>query len=338
MRSLTKFRTAARLQIVMLSAAIAVTAGAGQAFGQAQSYPNRPITWIVGGAAGSIADITTRLLAEQWGKALGQQVLIDNKPGAGQIISMNAVKAARPDGYVVGYGSSSTHAIYPSLYKQLSYDATKDFISVHGMNFSPLVMLVPSNGPYKSVDEVVAAARAKPGEIKYSHTGIGSSSHLAPELLQRVTGIKLRPVPYKTSVTAVTDARAGMIDVIFDFLGFANPLLQDGTLRALAITGDKRLPSLPDVPTMAEAGYPGVLASAWTSLIVPAGTPKEVVEKLSKTFGEALRSEPMRAYAAKVGTTLFVDLDHQKMPAFVAAETEKYKEVLVRAGVANTLE
>ena len=301
----------------------------------AQDFPNRPITWVVGFAPGGISDLGTRFVAKVLGEKLGTQVVVDNKPGAGGIVSGEFVARAKPDGYTLWYGSSGPLGSFKSMYKKLPFDPNNSFTLIHAFGSSAMILAVPANSPFKSMKDLVEHAKANPGKLSFASVGTGSGAHLAGELLASQTGTKFTHVPYKGSAPAMVDVVAGRIDFIFDFSIVVKPLIESGKLRALGTTGSVRLPGHPDVATTAELGYPGVQFTAWATLVGPAGMPPAVVAKLAKAFNETLKDPAVVKYHDDQGVTLMPDVAGERLKEFVIKEQAKFKDLVERSGAAE---
>lgn len=259
----------------------------------AQAYPSKPVKLIVPFAPGGFTDVVARILGQKLSSTMGQQFIVENKPGAGSIIGTDFVAKAAPDGYTLVM-VSTTHVISPWIYKTMPYDPIKSFTVVSKLVDSAYVLLVNPKVPAKDVKEFIALARAAPDTIHYASSGNGSAQHLMGGLFVSMTGAKLKHVPYKGSGGAATDLVAGVVES--SFAGVPNALAQvpQGRLKALAVTTSKRIPQLPDVPTMQEAGVAGYDASVWLALLAPAGTPPEIVVKLNAEIGKLMASADTR--------------------------------------------
>jgi tripartite-type tricarboxylate transporter receptor subunit TctC len=273
-----------------LVAAAAATMCLAPLAGMAQTaYPDRPVKLIVPFAPGGFTDVSARILAHKLSESMGQQFIVENKPGAGSTIGTEYVAKSAPDGYTL-LMISSTHVISPWLYKNLRYDPVKSFAPVSKIGDSAYVLLVNPKVPARTVQEYVALAKAKPDSIRFSSSGNGSSQHLMGGLFAALTGAPIKHVPYRGSSGAMTDLVSGVVESSFAAVPNALPQLSAGRVRALAVTTGKRAPQLPDVPTMQEAGVPGYDASVWLALLAPAGTPPDIVKRLNaevtKTLGE----------------------------------------------------
>ncbi len=264
------------LRVLLLAAASAMALNSTAV--QAQAYPAKPITWVVPFTPGGVTDTTSRAISRKMGEVLGQSFVVENRPGVGGSLATEQVALAAPDGYTVLYATSGTMAANLALYKNLKYQPLRDFIPVHGMFMSPTVLVVEASRPYKTMTELINYARANPSVINYGSAGPGTGTHLTSEMVQTKTGTKMTHVPYKGSTPALQDLLGGRLDLMYDYTVLLLPHIKAGKLRALAVMGSKRLPALPDVPTIAEAGFPGLESSSWSGIVVPAGTPQPVVK------------------------------------------------------------
>jgi tripartite-type tricarboxylate transporter receptor subunit TctC len=271
--------------------------GAGPAL--AADYPTRPVHWIVPYPPAGTTDILARLVGQYLSEHLGQQFIIDNRPGGGNNIGTEMVARAAPDGYTVLL-LNPANGINQTLYKNLKFDILRDIVPVAGIIRVPNVMEVTPNFPAKSVPEFIAYGKEHPGKINMASSGIGTSVHMSGELFMSMTGIKMAHVPYRGAGPALTDLMAGTVDVIFDNMPSSIGFINAGKLRPLAVTTDARSKALPDVPTVAET-VPGYEASAWFGMGAPKGTPPDVIDKLNKTINEALKDPKMIARLAELG-------------------------------------
>jgi tripartite-type tricarboxylate transporter receptor subunit TctC len=258
----------------------------------AQDYPSRPITLIVPYAAGGGNDVMARVVAEKMSRSLGQQIVIENKGGAGGSIATRQIAKAAPDGYTLGLGGTGTHAINPTLYPNVGYDPRKDFAPVGLIATSALVVLVNNAVPAKSIPELIALAKGKP--LTYASAGVGSGIHLGAELFATMADVKLTHIPYKGSSPALTDLVGGHVAIYFSSLPPAISLMRDGKVRALAVTGPKRSANFPDLPTVAEVALPGYEAVLHYGIVAPAGTPRAIVGKLNAALNAALAEPDVR--------------------------------------------
>jgi tripartite-type tricarboxylate transporter receptor subunit TctC len=302
---------------------------AGISDAAALDYPTRPVRWIVGYPAGGSTDIVARLVGQYLSEKLGQQFIIENKPGAGNNIATEAVIHAAPDGYTLLFVNPA-NGINASLYKKLSFNFVRDIAPVGGITRVPNVMEVNPNVPAKTVAEFIAYAKANPNKVNMASSGNGTSVHLSGELFMAMTGVKLTHVPYRGSAPALTDMIAGQVQVLFDNLPSSIQHVTGGKLRALAVTTDKRSDALPDVPTVAET-VPGYEASAWFGMGAPKGTPPEVIAVLNKTINEALADPNIKARLAEMGG-MHMGGTPADFGKIIADETEKWRKVVEFAG------
>jgi tripartite-type tricarboxylate transporter receptor subunit TctC len=284
----------------LFAAVVAIPIAASSATG-AQEYPTRPITLIVPYTAGGGNDLLARAAADKMSKTLGQQIVIENRGGAGGSIATRAIAKAEPDGYTLGLGGTGTLAINPTLYPNVGYDPRKDFAPVGLIAASALVICLNPSLPVRSVADLIALAKREPGKINYASAGTGSGIHLATEYFATMAGIKLTHIPYKGAAPALTDMIGGHVAFYFSSLPAAVGLVKDGKVRALAVTGSKRSLVLPDVPTVAEAALPGYEAVLHYGIVAPAGTPRPIIEKLGAALRAALTSDEVRARIADDG-------------------------------------
>ena len=306
-----------------------LTLAIGNAF--AQAYPNKPIKLIVPFAPGGFTDVVARILGQKLSVSLGQQFVIENKAGAGSTIGTDFVAKAAPDGYTLVM-ISTTHVISPWIYKSMPYDPIKSFTVISKLVDSPYVLLVNPKVPVKNVQEFIALAKAAPDTIHYASSGNGSSQHLMGGLFASMTGAPLKHVPYRGSGGAATDLVAGVVES--SFAGVPNALSQvpQGRLKALAVTTSKRIPQLPDVPTMQEAGVAGYEASVWLALLGPAGMPKEVVNKLNAEIVKVMNSPDTKKalYDAGVEPT---PSSPEAMSSYMAQEMDRWGKVVKDIGI-----
>ncbi|MET0469781.1 MAG: tripartite tricarboxylate transporter substrate binding protein [Xanthobacteraceae bacterium] len=302
---------------------------AGISDAAALDYPTRPVRWVVGYPAGGTTDILARLIGQYLSEKLGQQFIVENKPGAGNNIATEAVINSPPDGYTLLFVNPA-NGINTSLYKKLSFNFPRDIAPIAGIARVPNVMEVNPNVPAKTVAEFIAYAKANPNKVNLASSGNGTSVHLSGELFMAMTGVKLTHVPYRGSAPALTDMIAGQVQVLFDNLPSSIEHVRAGKLRALAVTTEKRSEALPDVPTVAET-VPGYEASAWFGMGAPKGTPPEVIAVLNKTINEALADPNIKARLAEMGGMPMggTPADFGKI---IVDETEKWRKVVEFAG------
>jgi tripartite-type tricarboxylate transporter receptor subunit TctC len=303
----------------------------GAAFCAHAEYPERPIRLIISSAAGGSPDVVTRILAAELVKQMGQQIIIDNRPGAAQTIGTEMVVRATPDGYTIGYANVVTLAINKSLLPKQPYDPDKDLVLV-GQFLSTYNMLAVTNSlPVKSVKELIEYARRNPGKLLNASGGNGTTGHLGGELFKIMTGTQIVHVPYKGSPQGISDLIGGQVQLMFDNLTSISPYVKSGKLRGIGVSSLTRSPIFPDIPTIAEAGVPGYETNAWGGIVVPVATPRAIVTKLNAEINQALRSPTVKErYAAieaePVGGT------PEAFAAFVKKETVKWADVVRKSG------
>ena len=284
-----------RYVLMVLALAIAITGAS------AQDYPTRPITLVVPYAAGGGNDAMARIVADHMSRRLGQQIVVENRGGAGGTIATRAVARAAPDGYTLVIGGTGTLAINPTLYGNVGYDPRKDFAAVGLIATSALVILVHPSVEARSVAELIALARKEPGRLNYASAGVGSGTHLAAELMASMAGIKLTHIPYRGSAPALNDLLGGHVDIYFSSLPPAVGIAAEGKVRALAVTGLQRSHVLPSLPTVAESALPGYEAVLHYGIAAPAGTPRPIIDTLNAALREALALEETKAILTSSG-------------------------------------
>jgi tripartite-type tricarboxylate transporter receptor subunit TctC len=318
---------AKRLWMAALAVVLAMTAGAALA---EPAFPSKPVHIFVPYAAGGAVDVLTRTLGEVVSKQWGQSVVVENRPGAGGVIASQAVATSAPDGYTLIVVASG-HATNPFLYPKIPYDTFKDFTPVSLLASSPNILLVRADSPFKTVGDVIAAARAKPGSLSFAHAGSGTSTHMAGELLKSLARIDLNGIPYKGGAPAINDLLGGQIPMSFNNGPESVGQLQAGTVRALAVTTASRAPFLPDVPSMAET-VPGYDTGVWWGLLGPGGMPADVLAKLSHDFVAALNSDAVKERLGKLGA-LPIGSTPQQFDARIHADYEMWGPVIKAAGM-----
>lgn len=310
---------------------VLMAASAGSCWAQdAASYPARTIRMVIALAPGGGVDTSGRLLGQKFVDAWGQQVVADNRPGAGGTIAAEVVARAAPDGYTL-LMSSMGHAITPALYK-LSYDTIRDFAPISLFVQSPSVLAVHPSLPVKSVKELIAFAKARPNEILFSSSGVGSGQHLAMELLNRMAGLQLVHIPYKGTAPSILDLVAGRVSITSASAISTMPHVRAGRLRALAVSSAKRSPSVPELPTVAETGVPGFAVDQWYALFAPAGTPKEIVAKLYGEIAKAVANSETRERLLAMGLDP-VGMPPDEFTSYVKTETVKWGKLVREAGI-----
>ena len=297
-----------------------------------EAWPTKRITYVVPFAPGGNTDTLARIISEKLTGTLGQPVIVDNKPGAGGNIGSDFVAKAKPDGYTILGGTISSHAINSSIYPKMPYDATKDFEPITLIASSPLVLAVPANSPYKTAKDLLAAAKAKPGDLTFASAGTGTSPHLAGELLKSVAHVDVTHVPYKGSGPAVTDLIAGHVQFMFDTALIVGPHIKAGKLRPLAVTSSKRVKTLPDVPTLVEAGVPGYEIGSWQAIFAPAGTPKPIVQKLNTSIVGVLKMPDVQERLAGLGMDTVAGTPDE-LGQFQKAEVVKWSKIVKEANI-----
>ena len=297
----------------------------------AQDYPTKPITVIVSYAAGGNNDLRARQLAVPVSAELGKSVIIDNRPGASGNVGHATVARAAPDGYTLGIGAMGPLAVNPALFPNMGFDP-KDFTPIVLIERAPLVLVTRADKPYKSIKDVVAAAKAKPSSLTIGNAGSGGAHHLAGKGFEQAAGIELTDVPYKGGGPAAGALLSGEIDMMFEQTYAALPSIEAGKTRALAVTSEQRLPSLPDVPTMAELGYPQATISNWLGLIAPKGTPPDVVRKLNEAYNRALATPDIRDKIVGPGNEVGGGTP-EAFAAFIESERKRWTTLVKAAAI-----
>ncbi len=298
----------------------------------AQTWPAKPVRLIVPYPPGGSADILARAIGQKLGDGLGQQVVIDNRPGAGTAIGAEATAKAAPDGYTILLGTVSSHAINPALNPGLKFDPIKDFAPISLVASIPFALVVHPSLPAKSVKELIALAKARPGSLNYSSAGNGTSNHLAGELFKSMTGTFMVHIPYKGSAPALNDLIAGQVQLMFDLVLTTAPHVKSGAVRAIAVTGRERSPALPGVPTVAESGVPGYEVTAWFGFFAPAGTPAAVVNVLNAETVKAMKLPDLRERLGSQGAEP-VTSSPEQFSAYVKDELAKWTRVVKASGM-----
>lgn len=297
---------------------------------QAQ-YPERPIKIIVPFGPGGFTDVAARILQKELAPAFGQAIIIENKPGAGSTIGTTEVAKAKPDGYTLVM-ISTAHVISPHLYKQMPYDALKDFSPVMKLAEGPYVLAIHPSLPVKNVQELIALAKASPGKIDYASSGNGSAQHLVGALFEKMAGADMNHVPYKGSNQAMNDVLGGQVKVTFAGVPNVLPNIANGKLKALGVSTSKRYSDMPDVPTIAEAGVPGYDATIWLGILAPPGTPREVVQKINAEITKVLSTPESRKLMASAGVDVATSTPEQ-FAALMKTELERWGRVVKETGM-----
>jgi tripartite-type tricarboxylate transporter receptor subunit TctC len=311
-----------------LAAAMPLTATAADA---AAAYPDRPVRLVVPFPPGGGADNLARLIMPRVAKALGQNIVIENKPGAGGNVGAEYVSRATPDGYTLLYGTNGTHAINAHLYRELRFDPVKDFVPVGRMTEIGAMLIVNPQLPVGTVAELIQYAKAHPDKVNFASAGNGTTSHLAGEMFKRAAGVEIVHIPYRGGALAVTDLISGQVQMMIDVMPNAYPLAKDGRVRGIAVSTAQRFPGAPDYPTIAESGLPGFDASAWDGIFAPAGTPATAVARLNNAIYQAL-TDPEIVAALRARGALAVPGSPEDLARLVAASSDKWGRVVRASG------
>ena len=298
----------------------------------AQTYPDKPIRLLVGFAAGGPADIMARLVGDKIAEAFGKPVIVENVTGGAGNVAADRVAKAAPDGYTLMAAASATIVTNPSLYQKLGFDPVKDFAPITQVVYTPNLLAVPADLPVNSVAELVAYARAQPGKVSFGSAGVGTSQHLAGELFKTMAGIDITHVPYRGIAAVMPDLLAGRITMVFGNITAVLPFVREGRLRALAVTSPRRWASVPDLPTMIEAGYKDFDSTAWFSLMAPAGTPAPIIDKIHQETVRILARPEIRKRFEEIGMEPIGNTPAE-FAAVIAAETPQWAKVIKDAGV-----
>ena len=314
----------------LLHCIVAALALSGPAF--AQSWPTKPIRVMVPFQPGGSTDIVARILASKLEKPLGQPLVVENRGGAGGTIGAAVGAKAAPDGYLLTFGSTSTHVVAPSVYQKLEYDPVKDFAPISLVAVTPYLLAINPKVEVRNVRELVELMKAQPGKLNYASAGIGSTTHLAMEMLNLAALTSAVHVPYNGNGPAATALMGGQVEILFGSLPSLLPNAKSGRVRALAVGTPKRSPSLPDVPTVAESGYPGFDASLWLAFFAPAGTPQAIIDRLHREIGTTLADPDTRATLDKAGAEPVASTPAE-LAAMIRDGVPKYAAVVKAAGV-----
>ncbi|MES2563736.1 MAG: tripartite tricarboxylate transporter substrate binding protein [Pseudomonadota bacterium] len=304
---------------------------ASSALALAQTYPSRPIRYIVGQAPGGSSDTLARMIAQRVSDHLGQPIVVDNRPGATGIIGAEVVARATPDGHTLLQAATS-HATNPATQVKLPYDSVRDFTPISLLSQQPNIWVVHPSLPVKNIRELIAHVRARPGQLNFSSSGAGGSQHLAGELLKGMTRIDMTHVPYKGSPPALVDLLAGRVPIMSSTMPPVLPHLHTGKVRALAVTSTRRSPALPDVPTVAESGVPGYEAIAWQGVLAPAGTPRTIVSRLNLELVKVMKQADMVARLGEQGFETVASTP-EWFSAYIKSEISKWSAVIKTAGL-----
>ncbi len=318
------------LRKTMLKIIAGATASLAIGAAHSQAWPTKPIRWVVPYGPGS-TDILARVTAPKVSSALGQQIVVESRPGAGGSVGSEQVAKGAADGYTILMGTAASHAVNPALYSKVGYDAAKDFAPVINLASIPNVVIVNPQLAYKTIPELIAAAKAQPGTITYSSNGSGTSQHMSAALFEMLTGVKMVHVPYKGSSEGVVAVTRGDVNVMFANMPPSLPLIKDGRVRPIAVTTSQRLAAFPDLPTVAEAGVPGYEVSTWFALFAPAATPEPIVQRLNREFAVALADADIREKLMAQGYTINGG-SPQDLGNLVRAELVKWAKVVKQSG------
>jgi tripartite-type tricarboxylate transporter receptor subunit TctC len=312
-----------RRSVIQMAAALGAPA---LAWAQ-DKYPSKTITWVCPYAAGGNADSRSRQVAKVMGTLLGQPIIIDNKAGAGGNIGTEAIARAKPDGYTIGMGNFAPLAVNHALFKKLNFNPFTDLVPILLIEKGPLILMVRQDSPYKSVKDLVAAAKAAPGKLSYASGGIGGTHHLSGALFEHAAGIDMIHAPYKSGSAGATDLMGGQVHMMFEQMYSAMPAIKGGKLRALAITSKTRSPLAPDIPTMAEQGYPEVEVLNWQGLIGPKGMPAELIKQLNAVGNKALQDPDLKEKILSQGNEVGGGTPEQ-FAALIKAEAPRWAKVV----------
>jgi tripartite-type tricarboxylate transporter receptor subunit TctC len=317
-----------RLSLALLVLAIGALAGTASA----APYPDRPVKILVGFSAGGGTDVAARVMAQKLTDALGQSVVVENRPGASGMLAAEAAAKAAPDGYTLMMGSQTTLAVAPALYRKFGIDAARDFAGVAMAGVSPLVMVVHPSLPVQSVKDVIGLAKAKPGTLNFASGGLGTTPHMAGELFAIQAGIKMVHVAYRGEAPAINDLLGGQIPLIFANLSAVIGNVRASSLRALAVTSAQRSASAPDIPTIAEVALPGFDAATWFALVAPAGTPREIVKRINAEVTRIVAASEVQQRFADLGMTISAGTP-DALDGYIKSEIAKWAKVIKDADV-----
>jgi tripartite-type tricarboxylate transporter receptor subunit TctC len=331
-----KFNNAPLLKILVCSSLFWVMQGTqvlhAQSNNVATGYPSKPVRILLGFPPGQATDVLTRLVAQELTKSYDQQFFVDNKPGAAGIIATEMVAKADPDGYTLIGTSSGPLAVNPSLYSKLPYDVSRDLTLISGLGVVPYAVVVNPSSNIQNIKDLVAAAKARPGKMNYGSGGSGVTNHLATEMFKLTSGTNIQHVPYKGGPAALTDLLGGQIDMMFETVAGTINFIKDGKLRAIAVSSESRSGALPDVPTIAESGYPGFSAVAWVAMAGPAKMPKPIVNKLNAEINRILSTPEIKnRFQSSLGTDPLI-MSPEQLTEFTKTETAKWATAVKVSG------
>jgi tripartite-type tricarboxylate transporter receptor subunit TctC len=317
---------------IRAACAVALAASLPASVPAQDSYPAKPIRLTVPFPPAGGTDVLSRALAQSIAANTKWLIVIDNRPGAGGNIGLDALAKSPPDGYNIAMGQTANLAVNPALYASMPFDPLKDFEPIALVSSQPLILVVAAGSPYRTLKDLVAAAKAKPGQLNMGSPGSGTIGHIGGELFQRRAGVKFAHIPYKGAGPVVTDLMGGSVDLYFGNTQSVDSLVKAGRIRALAVTSPRRLKNLPDVPTISESGYPGFEAATWSGLVAPKGTPKAIVERLNAETNKALKSPEMIARLDADGSDTLGG-SPQRFADFLKSEHAKWGAVIREAGI-----
>jgi tripartite-type tricarboxylate transporter receptor subunit TctC len=319
-------------RVVLLSGTLAAIVFGALCGGAWAEYPDKPIRLVVPQAPGSNTDLYARVLGAEMGKSLGQQLIIENRPGGAFVIGLDAIAKSPPDGYTIGVGLIGGMALTPHMVGKLPYDVLKDFEPIGMIGRGHLMLAISPQLPVKSVKELIDYAKANPGKLSAASSGNGSPGHIGVELFKSLTGTQITHVPYRGGAPAINDLMAGRVDLMFEGLASMAPFVLDNRIRGLGVSGPARSPAFPDVPTIAEAGVPGYVAVTWLGVVGPAKLPRPIVDKLNRAVNDALKSQLMTDRFKLIGEEPAPGTpeDYAKV---IKADFQKWKEVIEKANI-----
>lgn len=317
---------------IFLKSLLALGCGLAVLAAQAQSYPTKPIRLIVPFPPGGGNDVIARVIAQKLTERLGQQVVVDNRAGANGIVGLQALMQSPPDGYTLAVGAAGPLAVNPSLYDKLPYDPLKDFSPITNMVNYPLLLVVHPSVPAKTTQDLITLAKAKPKQLYFASPGSGNSGHLAGELLNTMANVQTVHVPYKGQGPALSDLISGQVQMLYSSIPSVLPQVKSGQLNALAVGSAKRVPSLPDIPTIAESGVPGYEAYSWVGMVAPAKTPKDIVNRLNREIVDILKQKDVSDKLNQQGALPVGDSPEQ-FAAYIKAEIDKWGAVVRAANI-----
>ena len=323
-----QIRTLAAASLALL----ALTSALPSAYAQAPAWPSKPIKYVVPFSPGGVSDGVARLVAQHLGERLGQPVVIENKPGVSGIVGTQLVARSAPDGYTLMGGTITTHAVNPFFNKNLGYEPVQDFVPVNLVGMVSNVLVVPASSRFNSVAQVVAELKAKPDSLTYGTAGAGTSQHLSGQLFQSITHTRMRQIIYKGGSQAMVDLVGGQIDMVFETVAAARPMIDGKRVKVLGVTSSRRLANMQDAPTLAEAGVPGFEMQSWQGVFAPVGTPKPIVDRLGREIAALIALPDVQEKLRKLG----VEPDGRASEAFIAfqrAEIAKWGKVIQDAGI-----